>query len=210
MKYTTSFRNSVLKKILPPSNRSVTSVSKETGVAVVTINNWLAKLKEGKMSLGEDDENPSSMRNSREKLDLLIEYQTVSEENQGEWLRQHGLHSEHLPLFRQELNELMAEKVDEKDKRIKELEKQLKETQKELNRKTDALAELAAIYTLKKSLPRTMGLWTRKNDECRGQTGYSRFHRFLCCPRNCTAENTLQISWNLSQNNSALAKKRNC
>ena len=40
MKYTTSFRNSVLKKILPPSNRSVTSVSKETGVAVVTINNW--------------------------------------------------------------------------------------------------------------------------------------------------------------------------
>ena len=68
MKYTTSFRNSVLKKILPPSNRSVTSVSKETGVAVVTINNWLARLKEGKMSLDEDDENPSSMRNSREKL----------------------------------------------------------------------------------------------------------------------------------------------
>ena len=57
MQYTTSFRNSVLKKILPPSNRSVSSVSKETGVAVVTINNW------------------------------------------------HGLHSEHLPLFRQELNE---------------------------------------------------------------------------------------------------------
>ena len=43
MKYTTSFRNSVLKKILPPSNRSVTSVSKETGVAVVTINNWLGE-----------------------------------------------------------------------------------------------------------------------------------------------------------------------
>lgn len=110
------------------------------------------------MSLDEDDENPSSMRNSREKLDLLIEYQTVSEENQGEWLRQHGLHSEHLPLFRQELNELMAEKVDEKDKRIKELEKQLKETQKELNRKTDALAELAAIYTLKKKLASNHGI----------------------------------------------------
>ena len=56
----------MLKKILPPSNRNVTSVSKETGVDVVTINNW------------------------------------------------HGLHSEHLPLFRQELNELMAEKAGEK------------------------------------------------------------------------------------------------
>ena len=67
MKYTTSFRNSVLKKILPPSNRSVASVSKETGVAVVTINNWLAKLKEGKMSLDEEDENPSSMRKKDSK-----------------------------------------------------------------------------------------------------------------------------------------------
>ena len=68
MKYTTSFRNSGLKKMLPPSNWSVSSVSKETGVAVVTINNWLVKLKEGKMSLDEDDETPSSMRNSLEKL----------------------------------------------------------------------------------------------------------------------------------------------
>ena len=57
----------MLKKILPPSNRSVTSVSKETGVAVVTINNWLAKLKEGKMSLDEDEENPSSMRKKDSK-----------------------------------------------------------------------------------------------------------------------------------------------
>lgn len=57
----------MLKKILPPSNRSVTSVSKETGVVVVTINNWLARLKEGKMSLDEDDENPSSMRKKDSK-----------------------------------------------------------------------------------------------------------------------------------------------
>ena len=57
----------MLKKILPPSNRSVASVSKETGVAVVTINNWLANLKEGKMSLDEDEENPSSMRKKDSK-----------------------------------------------------------------------------------------------------------------------------------------------
>ena len=57
----------MLKKILPPSNRSVALVSKKTGVAVVTINNWLAKLKEGKMSLDEEDENPSSMRKKDSK-----------------------------------------------------------------------------------------------------------------------------------------------
>src|SRR5574344_2090573 len=94
--------------------------------------------------------NPSSMRNTREKLDLLLEYQNVPEEKKGEWLRQKGLHTEHLTLFRQELNSIMAEKADEKDRKIKELERQLKDTKRELDRKNDALAEMAAIYTLKK------------------------------------------------------------
>ena len=58
------------------------------------------------------------MRNTREKLDLLLEYQNVPEEKKGEWLSQKGLHTEHLTLFRQELE-----------------------------RKNDALAEMAAIYT---------------------------------------------------------------
>lgn len=114
MKYTTSFRNSVLKKILPPSNRSVTSVSKETGVAVVTINNWLARLKEGKMKLDEDDENPFFNEKLSWKAWSVNRIPDSQWRKSGEWLRQHGLHSEHLPLFSQELNELMAEKVDEK------------------------------------------------------------------------------------------------
>ena len=41
----------------------------------------------------------------------------------------------------------MAEKADEKDRKIKELERQLKETKRELDRKNDALAQMAAIYT---------------------------------------------------------------
>ena len=45
MKYTKTFRDSILRKVLPPENRSVSSVSKEMEVAVVTINSWLAKLK---------------------------------------------------------------------------------------------------------------------------------------------------------------------
>ena len=54
MKYTKTFRDSILRKVLPPENRSVSSVSKEMGVAVVTINSWLAKLKNGTLSLEED------------------------------------------------------------------------------------------------------------------------------------------------------------
>lgn len=49
----------------------------------------------------------------------------MTAENEGEWLRQHGLHSEHVTLFKQDLSEIVTNKVDRKDKRIKELEKKL-------------------------------------------------------------------------------------
>ena len=138
------------KKSALPENRSVSSVSKEMGVAVVTINSWLAKLKNGTLSLEEDG--GAGCRNANEKLNLLLEYQKVTAENEGEWLRQNGLHSEHLTIFKQELSEIVANRSDEKDKRIKELEKKLKETEKELLRKNDALAEMAALMMLKKKL----------------------------------------------------------
>lgn len=46
----------------------------------------------------------------------------------------------------------MANKTDEKDKKIKELEKKLKRAEKEILRKNDALAEMAALMMLKKKL----------------------------------------------------------
>jgi hypothetical protein len=152
MKYSKSFRNTVLKKVLPPENRSIYSVAKEVGISTITINSWMAKLKEGKLEIEQDEDSPARERSMKEKLDLLLEYQNVPEEAEGEWLRQKGLHSEHITLFKQEITAEMANKSDEKNKKIKELEKQIKQQQKELQRKNDALAEMAAIYALKKKL----------------------------------------------------------
>ena len=46
MNYSTGFKNSVLKKVLPPENRSISEVSKETGVSDQTIRNWLKVIKD--------------------------------------------------------------------------------------------------------------------------------------------------------------------
>jgi len=75
MKYSKSFRNSILKKVLPPSNRSVYSVAKEAGISAITINSWMAKLKDGKLEIEQDEDNPAGERSMKEKLDLLLEYQ---------------------------------------------------------------------------------------------------------------------------------------
>ena len=39
MKYSTGFRDTVLKKVLPPENRTIAEVSKETEVSDQTIRN---------------------------------------------------------------------------------------------------------------------------------------------------------------------------
>ena len=46
MKYSTGFKNNVLKKVLPPENRSISEVCKETGVCDQTLSNWLKQLKD--------------------------------------------------------------------------------------------------------------------------------------------------------------------
>lgn len=158
MKYSKSFRNAILKKVLPPESRSVYSVAKETGIAVITINSWLANLKTGKLSVDQDGDDPVNERSMKEKLDLLLEHQQIPEEGKGEWLRQKGLHSEHVTLFKQEVTSLMVHKNDEKDKKIRELEKKLKQQEKELQRKDSALAEVVAILTLKKKLDSRKGI----------------------------------------------------
>ena len=152
MKYTTTFKKAVLKKVLPPENRSVHSVSKELGVGEITIHRWLSQVKDGTINLEQDEENPSGQRNMTEKLNLLLEYQKIPQDQNGEWLRQNGLHEEHLNLFQQEIQKLMANKSDDKDREIKKLKKELAQKDKELKRKESALAELAAILTLKKNL----------------------------------------------------------
>ena len=59
MKYSKSFRNAILRKVLPPENRSISSVAKENGVAVVTINSWLAKVKNGSIDLESEEDGPA-------------------------------------------------------------------------------------------------------------------------------------------------------
>lgn len=55
MKFSIGFRNSVLKKVLPPESRIVLSVGKEFGISAVTIKSWLSKLKDGTLDIEKKD-----------------------------------------------------------------------------------------------------------------------------------------------------------
>lgn len=160
MRYSLAFKESQVKKVLPPSNRLVSEVAKEAGISIQTLHNWLNKAKEGTLSQGNTV--GSSGRSPREKLSLVIESKTVSDDDQGRWLREKGLHTEHITQYEQELRDMVEDNKHNEKQKIKELQKENKLLQRELKKKEKALAEMAALYTLKK---KAEDLWGDDEDD---------------------------------------------
>jgi len=161
MKYTTGFKNNILKKVLPPENRSISDVCKETGVSDQTIRNWLKLLKNDTVNPSDRDISPES-RNPLEKMTLLLEGRSIEPEKLGEWLRKNGLHTEHLSLWEQELRDKISDKNKNEKQKYNELKKKYKILEKELLRKERALAETAALLVLKKKAD---DLWGDNEDD---------------------------------------------
>lgn len=150
MKYSQGFKASIVRKTQDGSGRSIGQVATETGVNYTTISNWIKQYRTGKLDLDEAEGIPPDQRNPGEKLALLLESKTLSSEEKGQWLRQHGLHSEHLPLWEQELTTVMNDKQADLTQKNNELKKENKRLKRELERKEKALSETAVLLTLKK------------------------------------------------------------
>ncbi len=159
MRYSLGFKETQVKKVLPPNNRPIASVSREAGIADQTLRNWLAQAKNGRLEKQETV--GGAGRSAREKFNLVIESKSVSDNDQGKWLREKGLHSEHIRLYEQELRDLVEDKGRTEKEEIKRLKKENKRLGRELVKKEKALAEMAALYTLKKKAEE---LWGERED----------------------------------------------
>jgi len=153
MRYSEGFRASIVRKTQDGSGRSVYQLAKETGINVATIKNWITQFKNGSLGLDGSDSITPSQRSPGEKLALLLEGQTIADDAKGEWLRKHGLHSEHLPMWEQELSSIMNDKQTDLKTENTRLKKENKALQKEKKRQEKALSELAILISLKKKYP---------------------------------------------------------
>jgi len=149
MRYSNGFRQSILKRVLPPASQGLHEVSLEVGIAEQTIRNWMEQARNGRLNQPDGEIAPGD-RQASEKLKLVIESKSIEPELMGEWLRGQGLHSEHVALWEQELATIVANKDDALKHDLQQTKKKLKETERELVRKDKALAELAALLVLKK------------------------------------------------------------
>ena len=98
-------------------------------------------------------------RSAEEKLQAVQGYDNQpDDESQGRFLRERGLYSAEIERWRAEMLAALkstSNRNDPKDRRIKELER-------ELRRKEKALAETAALLTLKKTAQQ---IWGDSEDE---------------------------------------------
>ena len=151
MRYTRAVKVGILKKVLAPENRSVSEISRETGINYQTIKNWIKQHESGTFNDVSTESCPRFMT-PKEKYQLLLDAACLKSEERGGFLRERGIHSEHLVIWDQELREMIDKKPERKDQELKELKKKNKELEKELQRKEKALAEAAALLILKKKL----------------------------------------------------------
>jgi transposase-like protein len=153
-------KESVLRKVLPPENRSVSEVAIEMGISEQTIYSWKRQAENGTLPM----EGTGSPRETvqLERYNLLLESKSLREEDLGAWLREKGLHSEHLTLWQQEIQDTLGNKDTALIEENRRLKKEKKELERELRRKEKALAEMAALVTLKK---KAEAIWGDKGDE---------------------------------------------
>lgn len=143
MEYTEGFKRAMVEKLLSPGGKGIKELSKEIGVCNQTLYNW-----RDRYARGGDLPKSSRKWKLKDKYTAVMEAAGLSGEDLGKWLRKTGLHSDHLELWKKEIEEMVSSPKDKEE--IRRLKEENKSLRKELNRKDKALAETAALLTLKK------------------------------------------------------------
>jgi transposase-like protein len=160
--YSEERKSAVLKKLLPPLNRSVASVSREEGITEVTLYHWRKQARNrGEVVPGNkplSDDWPAEAR-----LAVVIATSTLSEVETATYCREKGLYVEQVATWRQACLDGQALSVQQQAvvrEQARSDKKRIRELERELLRKDKALAETAALLVLRKKLN---ALW--ENDD---------------------------------------------
>ena len=153
-RYSEERKSSVLKKLLPPNNRSVPGVAKEEGISEPTLYNWLKQAREqgspvpgsGKQT---EDWSPEA------KFAVVVETASMPELELSEYCRRKGLYPDQVKRWKEACiqgTQSAGEQGRQRQAEAKHDRKRIKELERELRRKEKALAETAALLVLRKKL----------------------------------------------------------
>ena len=164
MRYSPERKEAVLKKMMPPHNRSVTQLALEEGISEATLYKWRTEARSRGILMPDGDAGPEGW-NARDKFAAVMESASLNEQETAEYCRRKGIYPHHLEQWRKACEDandwdhqanlkLKSERKADRN-RIKGLEK-------ELLRKEKALAEAAALLVLQKKV---QAIWGDPEDD---------------------------------------------
>lgn len=147
-RYTQEFKKSVLKRLEPPTNDTIASLSDELGVSKTSIYKWI----------NEQNNKTGHIKSTvkwtaEDKFHMVLETSNLSEQELAAYCRRKGLFVEDINALRNQCIRANVSHSKDPLKLEKELKKEKRKTknlEKELRRKEKALAETAALLVLRK------------------------------------------------------------
>ena len=164
MGYPKERKEAVLRKMLPPNNKTIPEIAKEEGISEGTLFNWRkAARAEGRL-MPNGDTSPAGWC-AADKFAAVVETASLNEAELSVYCRERGLYPEQIRQWREACEQ--ANDWDRKqNKRLKKArkadEKRIKDLERELGRKDKALAETAALLVLRK---KAQAIWGGSEDE---------------------------------------------
>lgn len=143
-------KKAAVQKLLGRGSRSASEVAKEVGFSTCSLYQWAKQY--GKPSGMQNPEKKKKDWSAEEKLEAVIEFRKLSEQEQGEFLRRKGLHSEQIEQWRAQIESALDSKDADRQSRAEKAEaaRRIQELERELQRKDKALAETTALLVLQK------------------------------------------------------------
>jgi transposase-like protein len=162
--YSAERKEAVLRRMMPPENKAVSELARETGITEQTLYTWRRQLKRQGMPVPGDGKNPEGW-SSEDKFAVVLETAALNEAQLAEYCRRKGLYVEQITVWREacrSANANAAEQARGQREQSKEDKKRIRQLEKELHRKEKALAEAAALLVLRK---KAQAIWGDKEED---------------------------------------------
>jgi len=134
------------------------------GIGYSTLQKWIVKSKNHEFEPIQPmtkEKRPQDWSHE-ERLNMVIECNSLSEEEISELCRAQGLYPHHIKQWKKGFSNGTSMKTDtKKQTETKKLRNEIKELKKDLNRKNKALAETAALLVLQKKVN---AIWGNNED----------------------------------------------
>ena len=164
MKYSKEYRESILRRIMPPNSESIARIAKEEGISEQTLRNWQKRARrDGYAAPGTDAQ--SEEWSTQDKFVIVVETASMNESELAEYAREKGLYVEQIKAWRDacmNANGGIAKEAARLNRALKDSQKERRKLERELHRKEKALAEAAALLVLRK---KARAIWGDPEDE---------------------------------------------